>query len=157
MQPVPDRQRLISCMINISRNIYRTWKIMQDPLLKGVHFIWGPCNEVVGSRHSEWNTYVWDKTDERKQLRDWYNFTLKGSQMPTLKQLLYFKGEKQPQTKEKTDRLLRSPYNYWSMHGLYQSNLSIFTALMDTIIPFPIIKCIVFPKGNCWNYQKSHM
>lgn len=67
--------------------------------------------------------------------------------MPTLKQLLYLKGEKTITNNRKDrQRLLRSPYNYWSMHRLYQSNLWIFTALMDTIIPFPIINALYFQK-----------
>lgn len=78
---------------------------------------------------------------------DIISLSFKRSQMPTLKQLLYLKGEKTITNKRKDrQRLLRSPYNYWSMHRLYQSNLWIFTALMDTIIPFPIINALCFQK-----------
>lgn len=65
--------------------------------------------------------------------------------MPTLNSSCIWRGKKTITNKRKDrQRLLRSPYNYWSMHRLYQSNLWIFTALMDTIIPFPIINALYF-------------
>lgn len=118
--------------------------------LKGVHVIWAPCNEGVRSRHSEWGV-----TDGRKRLTDWWiSRSLKGSPLPTVKQLLYLE-EKQPQTKEMTDR------HCWSHHTISDPCMGFirvtfkYSALMDTIIPFPIIKCIKSPRGNSWNYQRS--
>lgn len=122
---------------------------MQDPLWRGP-FHRAPCNEgcEAGIRNE-----TWQMRGSNSQI-DGISRSLKGSPLPTVKQLLYLE-EKQPQTKEMTDR------HCWSHHTISDPCMGFirvtfkYSALMDTIIPFPIIKCIKSPRGNSWNYQRS--
>lgn len=96
---------------------------------------------------------MWQMRGSNSQI-DVTSRSLKGSPLPTVKQLLCLE-EKQPQTKEMTDR------HCWSHHTISDPCMGFirvtfkYSALMDTIIPFPIIKCIKSPRGNSWNYQRS--
>lgn len=102
---------------------------MQCPLLKGVHFTWVPCNEVVQSKHSEWGKDTDQNQYENRHLRHFISFYQKHS--PKLR--LYWKKERR---EGKTDKPLRTPYSHWSMHGLNQCNLQMPTAFTDTNFSF---------------------
>ena len=127
---------------------------MQDPL-GGESISWGPCNEGVWGRHW-WQS----RRDEERQFTDWgTSLSLKGSPLPNVTQRLCSEG-KQPQPKERTDRQTDAVEVTIQLLIHAQGFIRVtfkYSALMDTIIPFPTIECIKFPRGNSWNYQRSHV
>lgn len=65
---------------------------------------------------------------------------------------LYWKKEGR---EGKTDKLLRTPYNYWSMHGLNQCDLQMLTAFTDIKFSYVNSFRIFHNKKKLWKFSKK--
>lgn len=110
--------------------------------------IWVPCNGVVQSKHSEWER-TQTKTDMRTDIWDiLFHFT-----KCTLLNCACI--EKKEGREGKTDKLLRTPYNHWSMHGLNQRNLQMLTAFTDINFSYVNSFRILHNKKKLWKFSKK--
>lgn len=85
---------------------------------------------------------------ENRHLRHFISFY----QMHSPKLRLYWKKEGR---EGKTDKLLRIPYNHWSMHGLNQNNLQMLTAFTDINFSYVNNFRIFHNKKKLWKFSKK--
>lgn len=120
---------------------------MQYPLLKGVHFTyeflamkW--CKASIQNEKGHRPRQIWEQTFET------FYFT-----KCTLLNCACI--EKKEGREGKTDKLLRTPYNHWSMHGLNQCNLQMLTAFTHINFSYTNSFIIFHNKKKLWKFSKK--
>lgn len=92
-----------------------------------------------------------DTDQDRYENRHLRHFVL-FYQMHSPKLRLYWKKEGR---EGKTDKLLRTPYNHWSMHGLNQCNLQMLTAFTDINFSYANSFIIFHNEKKLWKISKK--